>query len=170
MTLIDPQDANGRSAGPLTIFAMASNAVEQFLPKPHADGAWASVQYVLPSLVPAWLNEALEDLKHVDEKAREEGYEAIEKIAKQNAKHILESIRLIGLPAPSIYPTEDREVAILFASRKPGSAVLVLCESKGGWACFSSVGGKNRRARADDATDIPHPFLVKELRNLWAAR
>ncbi len=170
MTLIDTQDANGRSAGPLTIFAMASNAVEQFLTKPHAEGAWASVRYVISPLVPTWLNEALTDLDHVDDEAREEGYVDIAAVAKANARHILESVHSAGLPAPSIYPTEDREIAILFASSEPGAAVLVLCDSEGGWACLSSVGGKNRRARFDDAADAPHPFLTEELRKLQAAR
>ncbi len=169
MTLIETQDWNEHSSGPLTIHTVASNAVEHFLFKLKAAGAWTGHQDVVAPLVPTWLDEAIKDLERVDDEAREEGFRAIDPVGKLNARHILESIRLAGLPGPSIYPTEDQEVAILFASGAPGAAVLVLCDSHGGGAYFASVGGKNRRARFDDATDIPRPFLIEELRNLKAA-
>jgi hypothetical protein len=170
MEAIFARDANERTAGPLTIYAMAGSAVKHFLSKPHAAGAWAGRQGMVAPLVPTWLDEAIKDLERVDDEARKEGFRAINPVAKLNARHILESVRLAGLPSPSVYPTEDQEVAILFASEAPGAVVLSLCDSHGGGAYFASIGGKNRRARFDDATDIPRPFLIEELRNLRAAR
>lgn len=170
MEAILARDANDRSAAPLNILTLASSAVEHFLFKPKAAGAWTGRQGVVAPLVPTWLDEAIKDLDGVDEEVREEGFRAINPVSKLNARHILESVHSAGLPAPSIYPTEDREIAILFASSEPGAAVLVLCDSEGGWACLSSVGGKNQRARFDDAADAPHPFLTEELRKLQAAR
>ena len=169
MEAILARDANDRSAVPLNILTLASSAVEHFLFKPKAAGAWTGRQGVVAPLVPTWLDEAIKDLDGVDEEVREEGFRAINPVSKLNARHILESVRLAGLPSPSIYPTEDQEVAILFASGAPGAAVLVLCDSHGGGAYFASIGGKNRRARFDDATDIPRPFLIEELRKLKAA-
>ncbi len=170
MTGVVARDSNEGTSGPLIFLTYASTAIEKSLSTPGLASGWTGVRYVISPLVPTWLNEALTDLDHVDDEAREEGYVDIAAVAKANARHILESVHSAGLPAPSIYPTEDREIAILFASSEPGAAVLVLCDSEGGWACLSSVGGKNQRARFDDAADAPHPFLTEELRKLQAAR
>lgn len=115
-----------------------------------------------------WLDAALEELQQCDEEANEEGYPAPSIAAKQNAKRILQEIAGMELivPPPAVYPTADREIAMLFRRATARAAVLITCDADGGGACFSIIAGKNRRARYDDAGDLPGAFVLSELQRL----
>jgi hypothetical protein len=115
-----------------------------------------------------WLDAALEELRQCDEEAKQEGYPAPSMAARQNVRRILEEIARMGLavPQPAVYPTADREIAVFFRNPTAGAAVLITCDVDGSGACFSSIAGKNRRARYDDATDLPGAFVRSELQRL----
>jgi hypothetical protein len=115
-----------------------------------------------------WLDTALEELQQCDEEANEEGYSVPSISAKDNARRIIQEIAKMALtlPQPAVYPTADREIAVLFRRATARAAVLITCDADGGGACFSIIGGKNRRARYDDASDLPDAFVVSELQRL----
>lgn len=116
--------------------------------------------------ISSWLSDALDELKEADDESTEDGLRLCSQIAKGNAKLILESLSEIEPLRPNIYPTEDQEIAIFFRKERGGGTVLLLSDSVGGGACFSSINGKNRRARYDDSTDMPDAFVKEQLLKL----
>ena len=115
---------------------------------------------------PAWIDEALRELRLVGQEAREEGVTPPSSRAKRHARLIIERIGISDLPAPSVYPTEDGEIAIFFASSVPEAGVLILCDSKGAGACFSSIGGRNKRVHYSDASEMPGANEYEEFQKL----
>ena len=116
-----------------------------------------------------WFTDALEELEQVDREAAEEGLPPSSELAKRNARHILNVLAQIPSPAPSVYPTEQGGIAILFQNRRVQGGVLILCEQDGSGACFSTISRKKRRARYDDASDLPGAFVISELKKLRLA-
>jgi hypothetical protein len=116
--------------------------------------------------ISSWLSYALGDLKEADAESAEDGMQPCAQIAKDKAKQILESLSEFESLQPSVYPTEDQEIAIFFRKERGGGTVLLLSDSVGGGACFSSIDGKNRRARYDDSSDMPDAFVKEQLLKL----
>jgi hypothetical protein len=116
-----------------------------------------------------WLREALQELQEADHEAEQEGFRTSSITAKNNAKQILESLSRGPWPAPVVYPTADGEIAIFFKAAGAEAAVLILCDSDGGGACFASIFGENRRARYSDAGYLPDEFVKRQLRDLQFA-
>ena len=109
--------------------------------------------------------EALEELKDIDDESREEGFELCSPEAKELAEKLFQHI-FDKYPLPyTIYPTADREVAI-YTAGKPGHAVLILCESNGGVACLVNEADKNSHAHYDKASEHPNTFVLDALHNL----
>jgi hypothetical protein len=115
-----------------------------------------------------WLAEALEELESCPGEAKEIGASEPSGKARGNARAIIDALARMVPPllAPSVYPTAESEIAILFRSEAQSSAVLLLCDSDGGGACFSTMGGKNVRARYDDASQLPDEFVKSQIRRL----
>lgn len=113
-----------------------------------------------------WLEAALGEWEEIDEEAAEEGFPPISETAKRNARHIVTELAKGPYPSPALYPTRDGEVAILFQERKARASVLILCDDSGGCSCFSTIEGKNKRARYDDATELPDEFIRGQLLRL----
>lgn len=116
-----------------------------------------------------WLADALEELEQVDQEAAEEGFPLSNELSRGNARRILKELAREPYPAPTVYPTENGEIAILFQKRRAQAGVLILCEQDGSGACFSTIAGKKRRARYDDASDLPDAFVLSELGKLRLA-
>lgn len=116
--------------------------------------------------ISSWLSDALDELKEADAESAEDGLRLCSQIAKDNATQMLESLSEFEPLRPNVYPTEDQEIAIFFRKEKGGGTVLLLSDSVGGGACFSSIDGKNRRARYDDSTDMPDAFVKEQLLKL----
>ena len=113
-----------------------------------------------------WLADALEELDQVDEEAAEEGLPLSNQLCKRNARNILKQLAQGTTPAPTVYATDNGAIAILFQNRETQSGVLILCEPDGSGACFSTTAGKKRRARYDDASDLPDAFVTSQLEML----
>jgi hypothetical protein len=113
-----------------------------------------------------WWSDAMHELSEVEAEAHEEGYQPPAEEAKQSAERILRSLSGLRLPAPSVYPTQDREVAIFFRNESRQASVLILCDSLGSGACFAFADGKGRRARYDDAGELPDSFIRAQLLKL----
>ena len=116
-----------------------------------------------------WLADALEELEQIDQEAAEEGFPLSNNLSRGNARHILDELTHEPCPGPTVYPTEDGEIAILFQMRRAQAGVLILCERDGGGVCFSTIAGKKRRARYDDASELPDAFVRSQLFKLRLA-
>lgn len=108
---------------------------------------------------------ALEILEILDEEARVEGYEPVSEEARSSARRILRQISNEFSLDYDVYPTAEREVAIRAGGGR-GRSVLILCDSKGGAACFASFDGSKRRARWADASLVPDGFVREALSEL----
>lgn len=112
-----------------------------------------------------WLNTALEELNNIDQEVSEETLPEIVPGTKDQARRILFALATQSI-APTVYPTEDGEIALYFKPLAAKSAVLISVGNDGQGACFSYVNGKNRRARYDDASELPDGFVREQLRRL----
>ena len=115
-----------------------------------------------------WLPSALEELEEIDREVLEDGLPAINTRTKGEAARILRELAGRTMQ-PTIYPTDDGEIVIHFQSPGVPAAVLIEVSNDGQAACFSSIGGRNRRARSDDSSDLPDAFVMAQLKALAAA-
>ena len=112
-----------------------------------------------------WLTAAIGELEEIDDEVAEEALPELLADAKKHARRIL--LALAKQPiAPTVYPTTDGEVALYFKSPVATSSVLILVGNDGQAACFSYISGKNRRARYDDAVDLPDEFVRAQIQAL----
>ena len=110
-----------------------------------------------------WVSDAILELAEIDFEADAAGDPQPEAVCKIHAERILRDLARLDLSMPAVYPGESGEVEILFQNRKSKSGVLVSCEPQGSAACYVSVTGRTRRARYDDASDLPDSFLTYAL-------
>lgn len=134
-------------------------------PHPHATIS-TSPYAAVAGAQKGWLPDALDELDQIDHEAAEEGWPRVNNLSKGSAKRIITELSRGTYPQPAIYPTEDGEIAFLFQKRSAQAGVLILIDSAGGGACFSTIAGKRRRARYDDASDLPDAFVKGELLKL----
>lgn len=118
-----------------------------------------------PTLRGNRLDTALAELSEIDEEVAEEHLPEIHPGTKENARRIISALANESV-APTVYPTEDGEIALYFKSPVAKSAVLILVGNDGQGACFSYINGKNRRARYDDASELPDIFVRAQLLQL----
>ena len=100
-------------------------------------------------------------IENLDYECEEEGFGAVSDRAKENARRILNAVyQKFPENKYYIYPTEDREIAFDCNPQK-GRGALILCDSSGGAACFSTLDGRNSRFRCDSIADFPYDYLWK---------
>ena len=105
-------------------------------------------------------------IENLNDECEEEGFAAVSNQAKESAKQILNAVyNKFPDYEYHIYPTEDREIAFDCNPQK-GKGVLILCDSKGGVAYFSTVSGRNSRFRCDCIADFPYEHLWKIFKQL----
>ena len=114
---------------------------------------------------PDWLKDAIEELESIDDEVTEEALPEIQAHTKDKARAIIFALATQSV-APTVYPTADGEVALYFKSPVATSSVLILVRNDGQAACFSYIDRKNRRARYEDATELPDEFVKAQLRLL----
>lgn len=112
-----------------------------------------------------WLQDALAELESIDDEITEEALPEIQSHTKDKARAIISALATQSV-APTVYPTMDGEVALYFKSPVATSSLLILVCNDGQAACFSHIAGKNRRARYEDATELPDEFVKAQLRAL----
>jgi len=108
------------------------------------------------------LEKQIEDkLNNLHKECEEEGYQCFSKEAENTARDILYKIQH-KFPTNEyfVYPTAEREIAI-DCTPEDKKGVLILCDSRGGIACFVTIDGKNRRCRYDKYSDFSYDFLWK---------
>ena len=111
-------------------------------------------------------NNLYKTLDNLYAECEEEGFERFSDIAKENSRKILKAV-YENFPEYEyyIYPTEDREIAIDCNPQK-GKGILILCDSNGSVAYFSTLAGKNSRFRCDNIEDFPYELLWKTFKEL----
>lgn len=112
-----------------------------------------------------WLDTALAELNDIDREVAAESLPEIIPHTKDQARKILFALAPQTV-VPTVYPTEDGEIALYFKPPAAKSAVLIVVANDGQAACFSYVNGKNRRARYEDASELPDDFVREQLRRL----
>ena len=112
-----------------------------------------------------WLADALGELEEIDDEVAEEALPGLLAETKKHARRIIFALTKQPI-APTVYPTTDGEIALYFKSPVATSSVLILVGNDGQAACFSYINGKNRRARYDDAADLPDEFVKAQIRAL----
>ena len=114
-----------------------------------------------------WLASALEELEEIDVEVLEDGLPTVSAETRGEAARILRELSGQTIQ-PTTYPTNDGEIVIHFQSPGVPAAVLIELSNDGQAACFSCVGGKNRRARYGDSSDLPDAFVMAQLEALAA--
>ena len=113
-----------------------------------------------------WLADAIGELAEVDDEVAEEALPELLANTKKHARRIIFALAKQPI-APTVYPTADGEIALYFKSPVAASSVLILIGNDGQAACLSYINGKNRRARYDDASDLPDEFVKEQI---WALK
>ncbi len=111
------------------------------------------------------LRAALRDLDAAEGEALEEGFPVPSRMARENARRLLQAMHRISGRRLEVYPTPDGEVAI-DAPGGQGRSVLLLCDSEGGALCLVNMNGKHRRARYADSNGLPDGFVREALAEL----
>ena len=106
--------------------------------------------------------DAVLSVDRVDETAREEGYPSPSDMAKNKARGVLRGLLRKFPRLYEVYPTSEGEIAIEAPGIR-GRGVLILCDSRGGAACFVTIDHENRRARYNDAAKLPDAFVIQAL-------
>ena len=117
----------------------------------------------------AWLTDALRTLAEVDDEIAEDGLPEVNPSAKREAERII--VALARHPwTPTVYPTQDAEIAIHFKSLDLPNSVVILLDSHGQGECYSYTGGHSRRAHYDVSSELPDGFVLEQLRALTPER
>ena len=115
-----------------------------------------------PSL---WLADALAALAGVDEEIAEEDLPEIDSATKMEAERLLADLARYP-QAPTLYPTQDAEIAIHFKSSDLPDSVVILLNDSGQADCYAYTGGRSRRAHYETSSDLPDAFVLDQLRRL----
>ena len=120
-----------------------------------------------PQRATTWLASALDELEEIDREVLEDGLPPIKAETRGEAARILQELSGQTIQ-PTTYPTNDGEIVIHFQSPGVPAAVLIELSNDGQAACFSCVGGKNRRRRYGDSSGLPDAFVMAQLEALAA--
>ena len=114
---------------------------------------------------PCWLVDALAALTEIDDEIAEENLPEVSGATKAEAERIVRALARRA-PAPTIYPTQDAEIALHFKSPGQPGAVVILLSDGGRADCHAYVGGRSRRAHYGTSSDLPDAFVLDQLRRL----
>ena len=114
---------------------------------------------------PRWLDDALAELAEVDDEIAEDGLPQVSDTTKAEAKRLVRALAWTPL-APSVYPTQDAEIALHFKSPGESGTVVILLSDGGQADCHAYVDGRSRRAHYQTSSDLPDAFVLDQLRRL----
>ena len=113
-----------------------------------------------------WLAEALAALAEVDDEIAEEELPPIDGATKTEAERIIKALARRHPLAPTIYPTQDAEIAIHFKSPDRPDVVVILLNNSGQASCYAYIDGRGRRSHYDTSSDLPDAFVLDQLLRL----
>ena len=112
-----------------------------------------------------WLADALEELAEIDDEIAEDGLPQVSDTTKTEAERLVRALAWTPL-APSVYPTQDAEIALHFKSLGVSGTVVILLSDGGRADCHAYVDGRSRRAHYQNSSDLPDAFVLDQLRRL----
>ena len=118
---------------------------------------------------PRWLDDALAELAAVDDEIEEDGLPQVSESTKAEAERIIKALAWRApalVPAPTVYPTQDAEVALHFKAPGRSGTVVILLSDGVRADCHAYVGGRSRRAHYQTSLDLPDAFILDQLRCL----
>ena len=113
-----------------------------------------------------WLAEALAALAEVDDEIAEEELPPIDGATKTEAKRIIKALARRHPLSPTIYPTQDAEIAIHFKSPDRPDVVVILLNNSGQASCYAYIDERGRRSHYDTSSDLPDAFVLDQLLRL----
>ena len=116
---------------------------------------------------PHWLPEAFAALAEVDDEIAEEELPPVDGATKAEAERILKALawRASAL-APTVYPTQDAEIALHFkAPGRTGTVVILLSDSRRA-DCHAYVDGTSLHKHYNTSFNLPDAFVLNLLRRL----
>ena len=114
---------------------------------------------------PHWLADALAELAEVDDEIAEDDLPQVSDTTKAEAERLVRALAWTPL-APSVYPTQDAEIALHFKSLGVSGTVVILLSDGGRADCHAYVDGRSRRAHYQNSSDLPDAFVLDQLRRL----
>ena len=114
---------------------------------------------------PHWLADALAELAEVDDEIAEDDLPQVSDTTKTEAERLVRALAWTPL-APSVYPTQDAEIALHFKSPSVSGTVVILLSDGGRADCHAYVDGRSRRAHYQNSSDLPDAFVLDQLRRL----
>ena len=112
-----------------------------------------------------WLADALAELAEVDDEIAEDDLPPVGDTTKAEAERLVRDLAWTPL-APSVYPTQDAEIALHFKSPGVSGTVVILLSDGGRADCHAYVDGRSRRAHYQTSSDLPDAFVLDQLRRL----
>jgi len=101
----------------------------------------------------------------------EEGLGGVSEIAAVNASRILKVIsRIVSVDEPSVFPDEDGSLSIQFGRQQGAGVVLILLDKEGGGKVFSFVEGTHKKAKYQNALDLPDSFLIEQIEKCFIVK
>ena len=113
--------------------------------------------------------DALRALAEVDDEIAEDGLPEIAPCVRREAERIIVALAWHPWP-PTVYPTQDAEIAIHFKSPDAPDSVVILLDGDGRGECYAYTGGHSRRAHYDASSDLPDGFVMEQLAALMPPR
>ena len=106
--------------------------------------------------------DALRALAELNDEIVEDGLPEIALRVRREAERIIAALAWHPWP-PTVYPTQDAEIAIHFKSPDAPDSVVILLGGNGRGECYAYTGGHSRRARYGASSDLPDGFVMEQL-------
>lgn len=136
-------------------------------PSRGGDAGEAYQPFVVPES--RWRADALEALTEVDNEIAEENLPEIDDATKTEAGRLINALAWHPW-GPTVYPTQDAEIAIHFKSPDLPDSVVLLLNNSGQADCYAYTGGRSRRSHYETSSDLPDAFVLDQLRRLMLDR
>ena len=112
--------------------------------------------------------DALQTLAEVDDEIAEDGLPEIAPSVRSEAARIIAALAWHPWP-PTVYPTQDAEIALHFKSPDAPDSVVILLGGDGHGECYAYIGGHSRHAGYGASSDLPDGFVMEQLAALTPA-
>ena len=168
------RDGPYAAAGPVVVWnvwTMPQRRTGALWNDPNAS-SWGGVNSddayrLFPVPEPHWLAEASAALARVDDEIAEEELPPVDGATKAEAKRILEALAWrASAPAPTVYPTQDAEIALHFKASGRTGTVVILLRDGGRADCHAYVDGTSLHKHYNTSFDLPDAFVLDLLRRL----
>lgn len=133
--------------------------------RPFSGGLAVAETYQRLGPPTSWLASVLRALGEVPDEIAEDELPEINAVAMKEAERIIRGLARYPQP-PTVYPTQDAEIAIHFRAADSPDSVVILLSDSGQADCYAYTSGRSRHAHYDAPSDLPDDFVMAQLRAL----